>query len=176
MTRFGNPIVFGNHDGFSMFFHVISHRMFILSIYIYIISFFFAHDGYYQYITHIPHVLFLISGLLFNLWDMMQLGNVEVTNSSLRLSWVRGPGNLWNPTLLRLVLQDILWNWGGFIGKMTSLVHDRRWPAAVATKQWLLPLVPPIGAHLCWVIKGVTTKKEENQCWKRYLHCSNPNG
>ena len=106
-------------------------------IYIYIISIFFAHDGYYQYITHIPHVLFLISGLLFNLWDMMQLGNVEVTNSSLRLSWVRGPGNLWNPTLLRLVLQDILWNWGGFIGKMTSLVHDRRWPAAVATKQWV---------------------------------------
>ena len=128
--------------------------------YPYIYNFnFFAHDGYYQYITHIPHVLFLISGLLFNLWDMMQLGNVEVTNSSLRLSWVRGPGNLWNPTLLRLVLQDILWNWGGFIGKMTSLVHDRRWPAAVATKQWLLPLVPPIGAHLCWVIKGVTTKK-----------------
>ena len=61
---------------------------------IYIISKFFAHDGYYQHITHIPHVLFLISGLLFNLWDMMQLGNVEVTNSSLRLSWVRGPGNL----------------------------------------------------------------------------------
>ena len=97
-------MVFGNHDGFSMFFHVISHRMFILSIYIYIysiyiysiyiISKFFAHDGYYQHITHIPHVLFLISGLLFNLWDMMQLGNVEVTNSSLRLSWVRGPGNL----------------------------------------------------------------------------------
>ena len=74
--------------------YIYTQYIYIYIQYIYIISKFFAHYGYYQHITHIPHVLFLISGLLFNLWDMMQLGNVEVTNSSLRLSWVRGPGNL----------------------------------------------------------------------------------
>lgn len=74
MTRFGKPIVFGNHDGFSMVFPCSSMSFPIECLsypYIYIISKFFAHDGYYQYITHIPQVLFLISGLLFNLWDMI---------------------------------------------------------------------------------------------------------